>query len=74
MAMRAAAVRRRPSSRLVTSDISARMPPSPLLSARITKTQYLTETVMMSVQTTSDSSPSAAVAEGWPPTSSTIVW
>ena len=43
-----------------TSDISARMPPSPWLSARITNRQYFTETVTSSVQKISDSTPSAA--------------
>ena len=51
----------------VTSAISARMPPSPWLSARITKTQYLIETVTISAQTTSDSKPNASSADGWPP-------
>ena len=42
------------------SDLSARMPPSPWLSARMTKRQYFTEMVMTSAQKTSDRIPSAA--------------
>jgi hypothetical protein len=61
------------STPLVTSDMSARMPPSSWLSARITKMQYLIEMVSRIAQTTSDSSPIACAADGWPPTVPTIV-
>ena len=40
------------------SAVSARMPPSPWLSARITMAMYLTETTMSSAQMMSDSTPS----------------
>ena len=40
-----------------TSATSARMPPSPSLSARITNSTYLIDTVMISDQTISDSTP-----------------
>ena len=46
-----------------TSDISARMPPSPRLSARITNRQYLIDTVMIKVQTMSERMPSASGRE-----------
>ncbi len=39
------------------SAISARIPPSPLLSARITRMTYLTVTMMISAQKISDSTP-----------------
>ena len=39
------------------SDISARIPPSPSLSARMTTATYLSEVVISSVQTISDSMP-----------------
>jgi hypothetical protein len=42
----------------VTSEVSARMPPSPRLSARRTKTAYLTEMTSASAQKMSDSTPS----------------
>ena len=42
-----------------TSDIKARTPPSPRLSARMTKRQYFTEIVIISVQTINESTPSA---------------
>ena len=57
----------------VTSAISARMPPSPPLSARITNTQYFTETVISSAHTTSDSRPNAAPAPTFPPAAEMIV-
>src|ERR1041384_8219184 len=43
-----------------SSDIRARIPPSPSLSARMTTATYLTDVVMISVHTTSDSMPSAS--------------
>ena len=66
--------RRRGMVRLVTRDISARMPPSPWLSARMTNRQYFSETVRMSAQTTSDSSPMATGSVAFPPTAVTMVW
>ena len=42
-----------------TRAISARMPPSPSLSARITSATYLIEVVMIRVQTISENKPSA---------------
>ena len=56
-----------------TSDIRARMPPSPRLSARMTNRQYLTETVMMSVQTISDRIAKALAGVKWPPVEETTV-
>ena len=41
------------------SDISARIPPSPLLSARMTNTQYFTEMVRIRVQMMAERIPSA---------------
>src|SRR5580692_2560583 len=55
------------------SDINARMPPSPRLSARITMRQYLMETVMIKVQNSSDSTPSALCDEKCPPVACTTV-
>ncbi len=52
--------RPRPCQLARVSNISARMPPSPWLSARITNRQYLIETVMISSQKISESDPSAA--------------
>jgi len=46
-----------------SSDISARMPPSPSLSARITIATYLIDVVMTGVQTMSDRMPSAALGD-----------
>jgi hypothetical protein len=43
------------------------------LSARITNTQYFSETISSSAQTISDSRPSASVGETWPPASATTV-
>ncbi len=57
----------------VTSDISARMPPSPWLSARITKKQYFSDTISSSDQMISDSNPSAAAASTFPPASPSTV-
>src|SRR5262249_58714513 len=50
-----------------SNDISARMPPSPSLSARITIATYLIEVVMTSVHTISDSMPSTAAGVASPP-------
>ena len=55
------------------SDINARMPPSPRLSARITIRQYLIETVMINVQNISDSTPSALCGVKCPPVACTTV-
>ena len=44
--------------------INAMMPPSPLLSARMTRLTYLTATTMISDQVTSDSTPSTVLACG----------
>ena len=41
----------------VTRAVSAMMPPSPLLSARITKRRYLTEMTMIRLQKMSESTP-----------------
>ncbi len=41
----------------ITSEISAMMPPSPSLFARITSTMYLSVTMIISAQNTSDSTP-----------------
>src|SRR5450759_4257059 len=54
-------------------DISAKIPPSPRLSARITIRQYLIETVRISVQTMSERMPSAAGAVNRPPMACTTV-
>ena len=56
-----------------TNDMSAKMPPSPWLSARITKTQYFTEMVMISVQTISDSTPKPNSGVNDPPAACTTV-
>ena len=50
-----------------TSANSARMPPSPSLSARMTKSRYLTETTSMSDQKTSDRTPRTLSASGATP-------
>ena len=50
-----------------SSDIKAKIPPSPSLSARMTMATYLIDVVMMSVQTISDSMPSAAAGVASPP-------
>ena len=52
---------------LLASVISDSVPPSPLLSARSTKTTYLTVTTMVSAQTISDSRPSTSFSDGEPP-------
>ncbi len=63
---------RRPSDQFaLVIDISARMPPSPWLSARMTNRQYLTEMVMISAQKISDRLPSAASGEKCPPVAPT---
>jgi hypothetical protein len=51
-----------------TSDKSARMPPSPSLSARSTNTTYLSETISISAQKISETMPSTSAASGslWP--------
>ena len=55
-----------------TRDIRARMPPSPRLSARITKRQYFTEMVTISVQTMSDRIASALPGVKWPVEETTV--
>ncbi len=54
------------------SDISARMPPSPSLSARMTTATYLIEVVIRSVQMISDSMPIATSAVAPPAHSSAV--
>ena len=51
-----------------TSDSSARMPPSPSLSARRTKTTYFSDTITISAQKISETMPrtSAAIGGVWP--------
>ncbi len=50
-----------------TSDSSARMPPSPSLSARRTNVTYFTEISTISAQKVSDTIPSTSVVPGaWP--------
>src|ERR1700677_833461 len=56
-----------------TSDISAKIPPSPRLSARITNRQYLIETVMISAHTMSERMPMALAGVNRPPTACTTV-
>ena len=51
-------------SNVSTSTTSDRMPPSPLLSARIRKTTYFSVTMRMSAQISSDATPSTA-AKPW---------
>ncbi len=55
------------------SDINARIPPSPLLSARMTNTQYLMEIVTIKVHTISESTPSALCVVNCPPVACTTV-
>ena len=43
----------------ISSAVSARMPPSPWLSARITRARYLIEMMMISAQNTIDATPNA---------------
>ncbi len=50
------------------------MPPSPLLSARITNRMYFSDTTMISAQNTSDSAPSTLSGVGWMPCSPKVVW
>ena len=59
-----------------TSAISAMMPPSPLLSARMTKIIYLSETMMISDQNTNDRMPimlSRDVAIGFCPANTSFM-
>jgi len=56
-----------------SSDIKARIPPSPSLSARMTMATYFSEVVMMSVHTTSDRIPSATAGVASPPAHSIAV-
>jgi hypothetical protein len=51
----------------VTSAVSAIIPPSPQLSARMTNARYLIEMTMTSAQKISDSSPSTLPADGATP-------
>ena len=60
-------------SLIPTSDISARMPPSPWLSARMTNTQYFSDTVTIRAQTISDRLSSATAPVSLPPTAPTTV-
>ena len=48
--------------------VSARMPPSPRLSARMTKTTYFTVTTRISAQAISDRKPSTLAGVGVTPT------
>ena len=50
--------------RCITSAISASIPPSPRLSARMTKARYFTEMTMMSAQKNRLSTPSTLAGEG----------
>ena len=50
-----------------TSASSARIPPSPPWSARITKTMYFTVTTRRSAQNMSDSTPNRSVRSTMPP-------
>jgi hypothetical protein len=49
------------------SDIRARIPPSPWLSAPMASRQYLIDIVMISSHVISDNDPSAAAASNLPP-------
>src|SRR5438128_11902110 len=51
-----------------TNDSSARIPPSPSLSARRTRTTYLSDTIIISAQKISETMPSTseAVGSAWP--------
>jgi hypothetical protein len=51
-----------------TSDNSARIPPSPSLSARRTRTTYLSDTIAISAQKMSEMIPRTSTAVGtvWP--------
>jgi hypothetical protein len=57
---------RRPSARCVNA-ISDSTPPSPLLSARIRNSTYLTVTTRISAHSASDSTPSTSTRETPPP-------
>src|SRR5690554_1585685 len=59
---------------LRASAISDSVPPSPLLSARVTKNTYLTATVRVSAQTISDSSPSTSVVVAVAPGRTCMAW
>ncbi len=50
-----------------SSDISARMPPSPSLSMLIANVTYLTEVIKISVQMISESAPSTVSCVGAAP-------
>ena len=50
-----------------TSDIKAKIPPSPRLSARITYAQYLSEMVISNAQMIRDKTPSALCGESFLP-------
>ena len=56
-----------------TSDIRARIPPSPWLSARMTKKQYFSEIVISRVQKISERTPSAVAPDAPVPTDPMIV-
>ena len=56
-----------------SNDMSARIPPSPSLSARMITATYLTEVMITSVQTISDNMPSASSGAMEPPAQSTAV-
>ena len=62
--MKAARLRREASVWRDTRAISASTPPSPPLSARITKTRYLIEMTRISDQTISDSTPNTLSGVG----------
>jgi hypothetical protein len=47
----------------MTSEVRARMPPSPWLSARITRARYFTEMMMISAQNAMDATPNAFVVD-----------
>ena len=55
----------RPTETRCASAISARMPPSPRLSARITRKTYFSVTMMISDQKISDSTPMISVCVVW---------
>ena len=58
-----------PLSRPRSNATSARMPPSPSLSARITSSTYLTVTMMVTTQKTSEITPYTSAGVG-----STALW
>ncbi len=49
-----------------TSDSSANIPPSPSLSARKTNTTYLSDTISISAQNVSETTPNTSAAVGSP--------